>query len=280
MKQMNILFKILTIAVLIISALSCSPEKKLATEFVYKANTKNILVLTPDYLFKSNIKTYLMDSLNIADDENKDSLLLLHSDFLNDLNDSLFLANYILGYTKSLGHYGFNVFVQNQTEQFLVKDSNIYQVNIAQIELEETLYTYRDEEMIYDTYFYHDHNLNAVYVNSWFEIVNLEEDNTEQNIYFASDMITDIVDGMFDYDIFSSQVRYMYNIDSLKQDVLYAYAYRLGTEYAGYTFDLLLNNSLNKKLDPNVRSSNYWRYNPANHTFYLATDDRFIILEN
>jgi hypothetical protein len=279
MKQVNIFLKILIIAVLLISAFSCSLERKIATEFVYKANTKNILVLAPDYLFKSNIKTYLMDSLNIADDENKDSLLLLHSDFLHDLSDSLFIANYILGYTKSLSDYGFNVFVQNQTEQFLVKDSNIYQINIAQIELEETIYTYRDEEIIYDSYFYHDHNLNAVYVNSWFEIVNLDEENTNHNIYFASDMITDIADGMFDYDIFSNQVRYMYNIDSLKQDVLYAYAYKLGTEYAGYTFDLLLNNTLNKELGPDIRSANYWRYNPVNHTFYLSEEDRFILLD-
>jgi len=277
---MNILFKILISGVLIISTLSCSPEKKLATEFVYKTSTKNILVLAPEYLFKSNIKTYLLDSLNIADDnKDKDSLLLLHSDFLHNLNDSLFIANYVLGYKQSLSKFGFNVFVQNQTEQFLMKDSNSYQINIAQIELEETLYTYRDEEMIYDTYFYHDHNLNAVYVNSWFEINSTDDDIPSHSIYFASDMITDIVDGMFDYDIFSSKVKYLYNIDSLKQDVLYAFAYRLGSEYAGYTFDLLLNTELNEKLDPAVRSANYWRYNPVNHTFYLAEDDRFIILD-
>jgi len=279
MKQLNILFKIIISLILISNIISCSLEKKIATDFVYKANTKNILVLIPDYLFKSNIKTYLIDSLGIADSENIDSLLLVHSDFLHDLNDSLFIANYALGYTKSLSKFGFNVFVQNQIEDFLVKDSNSYQVNIAQIELEETLYTFRDEEIIYDTYFYHDHNLNAVYINSWFEINNLNEDNNNHKIYFTSDMITDIADGMFDYDIFSNQVRYMYNIDSLKQDVLYEFAYRIGTMYAEYTFDLLLNNKLNKELNPTDRSTNYWRYNPANHTFFIANDDRFILLD-
>jgi hypothetical protein len=279
MKKVNSLFKIVISLFLISTIVSCSLEKKLASDFVYKANTKNILVLTPDFVFKSNIKTYLIDSLGIATDQNKDSLLLIHSDFLYDLNDSLFIANYILGYTKSLSMYGFNVFTQKQTEAFLLNDSNSYQVNIAQIELEESLYTFRDEEIIYDTYFYHDHNLNAVYVNSWLEINNLDEDNYEHKIYFTSDMITDIVDGMFDYDIFSNQVRYMYNIDSLKLDVLYAFAYRIGATYAGYTFDLLLNNMLDKELDSSARSTKYWRYDPANRTFYLAGDDKFMLLD-
>ncbi|MFK5855610.1 MAG: hypothetical protein QM503_05730 [Bacteroidota bacterium] len=279
MKLINTFIKIFTITILVFLVVSCNPEKKLAIDFVYGANSKNILVLTPDYLFKKNLKTYLMDSLEIRDDENKDSLLLLHSDFLNDLNDSLFIANYVLGYTKSLSNFGFNVFTQKETEQFLLKDSNSFQVNIAQIELEETLYTFRDEEIIFDNRFYHDHNLNAIYINSWFEISNLDDNNSSNNIYFSSDMITDIADGIFDYDIFSNQIRYMYNLDSLEQDVLYAYAYRLGLEYAGYTFDLLLNNKLNKELAPGVRSTKYWRYDPINHNFYIATDDKFILLD-
>ncbi len=280
MKYVNIYIKIIISSILIVAISSCSLEKKIAADFVYKANSKNILVLTPDYLYKLNLKTYLIDSLDIGNNGNTDSLLLIHSDFLASLNDSLFMANYILGYTKSLSIYGFNVFVQNQTEEFLRKDSNSFQVNIAQIELEETLYTFRDEETIFDNQYFHDHNLNTVYVNSWFEISSLDENTSNNNIYFASDMISDIVEGMFDYDIFSSQIRYMYNIDSLKQDVLYAFAYRLGTVYAAYTFDLLLNNELIKQIDPSLKSPNYWRYNPITHTFYLAADDKFILLDD
>ena len=220
-----------------------------------------------------------MDSLGIADDKNKDSLLLFHSEYLSDLNDSLFIVNYTLGYTKALSNFGFRVFSQNQTEQFLTLDSNTYQVNIAQIEIEETLYTFRDEVDVFDRNYYHDHNLNAIYVNSWFEIYNLDNNNNNHQIYFTTDMISDIPDGSFDYDIFSGKVRYMYNIDSLKIDVLYEFAYRLGKEYAGYTFDFLLNDELNKKINPDARSNKYWRFDPINHIFYPATDDRFILLD-
>lgn len=276
MNRSHSLIKILSSILIIVIISSCNPEKKLAIEFASKAKTKSLLVLAPEYLFKTNLKTYIMDSLDIADDENKDSLLLVHSEYLSDLNDSLFIVNYMLGYTKTLNSYGFRTFNQNQMEQFLSIDSNSYQVNIAQIEIEETLYTFRDEVDVYDRNYYHDHHLNAVYVNSWFEIYNLSNNENNNQIYFTTDMISDIPDGSFDYDIFSGKVRYMYNIDSLKADVLYDFAYRLGTEYAGYTFDFLLNDELNREIHPDARSNKYWRYNPGSHIFYPATDDKFI----
>ncbi len=271
---------IFPIIVLFVFGLSaCSPEKKLAVEFANKANNKGVLILTPQYLYKVNLKTYLLDSLNIVGNDNKDSLLISHSKYLGELNDSLFIANYIHGYASTLNKFGFKIYHQNQMEQFLALDSNTYQVNIAQIELEETLYTYRDEANVIDSYYFHDHNLNAVYVNSWFEISEIDNDIKKQKIYFSSDMITDIADGAFDYDIFSGRVRYMYNIDSLKLNVLYDFAYRLGSEYAGYTFDLLLNEELDQKVDPSIRNDKYWRFDPTRHTFYLASDDRFMLLE-
>ena len=279
MTQIRNIIKIIFILVVFQGIFACSSEKQLAIDFVDKTKSKSILIITPDYLFKANLKTYLMDSLGIANDENKDSLLLINSDFLSKLNDSLFLANYELGYAKTLYKLGFKVYNQNQMEQFLSIDSNTYQVNIAQIELEETLYTYRDEANVIDNYYYHDHNLNAIYVNSWFEINEVDKDEQNQKIYFTTDLITDIPDGAFDYDIFSGKVRYMYNIDSLELNSIYDFAYSLGNQYAKYTFDLLLNDELNKNIPAEERSNKYWRYDPTTRIFFVATDDKFILLD-
>ncbi|MDG1901950.1 MAG: hypothetical protein P8I80_06915 [Bacteroidales bacterium] len=249
-------------------------------DFASNSSSKNIMVISPDYIFKTSLKTYLLDSLKIDNSLNTDSVLLANSRYLSNLDDSLFLANYILGFSKSLSAFGFNVYDQDQSGLFLALDSNTYQINIAQIEIEETLYTYRDETDIYDNYFYHDHNLNAIYVNSWFELSNPESIELSQKVFFTTDLITDIPDGVFDYDIFSGKVKYMYNIDSLEQNMLYSFAYRIGTEYAKYAFDYLLNQDLNKKLPPHQRSSRYWRYDVNNHIFYPATDDKFMPLNN
>ncbi len=269
------------IGIIILAGLaSCNPEKQLAIDFASKTNQKNILIIYPDFLFKKSLKTYLLDSIQHDKDGNTDSLLLEHSKYLGELVDSLFINNYILGYAKSLTNFGFRVYNQNQAEQFLGIDSNTYQVNIAQIELEETIYTYRDEMNIIDQYYFHDHNLNAVYVNSWFEYSNTNEVSTKQQVYFTTDLITDIPDGSFDYDIFNGKMRYMYNIDSLEVGSLYEFAYRIGSEYAKYTFDLLLNDELNKKIPPSERSDYYWRYNPTSHQFFPADEDRFIPLSD
>ena len=262
-----------------ITFFGCNPEKKLAIEFASKASRTNVLVLEPENIFKVNLKTYLLDSIGITNDQNKDSALLANSEYLYGLNDSLFIANYILGYKKSLSGYGVKVFDQNEADVFFSLDSNTHQINIAQIEIEETIYTYRDEALYYDKLYYHDHNLNAIYVNSWFEYSNLESDTSNQEIYFATDLITDIPDGYFEYDIFNSKVRYLYNIDSLERDMLYEFAYRIGSEYARYTFDLLLNNELNTKIPADQRSNTYWRYNPGRNTFYPALDDKFIPMD-
>lgn len=280
MKYLYNTVKILVIFSFLTGLVSCNPEKQLAIDFASKSATKNILILTPEKLFKTNLKTYLLDSLEYNKNDNKDSVLLINSDYLYKLNDSLFLANYILGYAKTLSSFGFKVYSQNQINDFLTLDSNTYQINIAQIELEETLYTFRDEIEIYDNYYYHDHNLNAVYVNSWFEFSNTNEVSNKQQVYFTTDMITDIPDGSFDFDIFSGKTRYMYNIDSLEINALYAFAYRIGSEYARYTFDLLLNKNLDSKIPVDQRSETYWRYDPYYHTFYPSSDDRFIILDD
>lgn len=264
---------------LLIIMQSCSIEKKLAVEFANNANGKSVLVISPQQIFKTNLKTYILDSIEAPVTANKDSLLISNSLFLRNIDDSLFLANYLIGYTKALKSFDIEVFTESQIEDFLLADSNTYQVNIAQIELEETIYTYRDEASAYDRYYYHDHDLNAIYINSWFEIAADDNNNTNQKVYFATDMISDVPDGVFDYDIFSNKVRYMYNIDSLNVGMVYDFAYKAGALYAAYTFDLFMNQQLNKKLPTDSRSEKYWRYDPYRKVFFPATDDKFILLD-
>lgn len=237
------------------------------------------MVLQPDKLFKINQKVYLLDSLGPVEEERKAEVLLNNSLYLKHLNDSLFTANYLLGYTKELTKFGFQVFTENQMQAFMNIDTNAVQITVAQIELEETIYTFRDETQLFGQTYYHDHNLNAVYVNSWFEIMPINDIHAKPLIQFATDMLVDEVVGAFDYDQFSGQMRYMFNTDTISTAMLYEFAYDLGRVYAGYTFDLLLNSELDKNLPQDKRSERYWRYDPYSKTFFLAGEDRFITLD-
>ena len=97
-------------------------------------------------------------------------------------------------------------------------------------------------------------------------------------MYFATDFATDIPEGKFDLDFSSGRVRYLYNIDSLTTDIIYDFAYYTGSEFAMYTYDLLLNSELNNKV-PGDERTNYWRYDPDQGIFYPAEDDRLVPMD-
>jgi len=259
--------------------MSCSSEKKFATAFVDKNISRSALVFFPDFLFKTNQKTFLLDSLGVTDKTQFDSVLLAHSKYLQHISDSLFLANYKLGFTKELSAFGFSVFDENNVAGFMEVDTNAFVINIAQIELEETIYTDRDETLIYDTYYFHEQDLEAVYINSWIEISKVNENSNKANVYFATGLITDDFDGDFNYDLFTGKINYSYHLDSLERSELYKYAYKLGRTFAGYTFDFLLNDYLDKTVSEEERSDKYWRFNPYDKTFFPAYDDRLVPLD-
>ena len=274
----GILIQFLVVFILVSSA--CSPERKLVKSFVYDQKKRSVLLIAPQYIYKTNLKKDILDLLGIKDERLFDSVLMANSVFLKDVHDSMFIANYLLGMDMELKRFGFQVYREIATTDFMENDSNAYLINLAQIEIEEAYYTTRDETTMYNTYFYHDHQLNAAYVNSWIEVNEINAETENHNVYFSSDVITDDLDGEFQFDYFGGEVKYLYEIDSLKPANIYNFAYMLGRTYAGYTFDLLMNNFLKENLTADKLSGKYWRYNPELENLFYATDDKLIPLEN
>lgn len=264
---------------LIFFLVSCNVEKNLASKYVSSNSNRSILVFPADYIFKVNQKSEILDSLNITDESKSDSVLYANSVYLQQLNDSLFLANYELGYKKELKALGFQVYDQDQTQAFLQVDSNAYVANIAQIELEETLYDYRAGQNIYGHYYYYDFLLNAIVVNSWLEFKEVDHLSAYNQLYFASDIITDDFEGNFHADVFAGEMRFVYNIDTLQTESLYDFAYLLGRKYASYTLDLLLNKFLDDNVPDGKRSEYYWRYDPYRKDFFPEEENKFIPMD-
>lgn len=258
---------------------SCSIEERIAADFVTANKTRSILVFATDNIFKVNQKKGILDSLNITDEPLFDSVLYVHSDYLKNLNDSLFIINYTLGYQKELTSLGLKVYDQNQTLAFLELDSNAYVANIAQIEIEETYYDYRAGENIYGHYYYYDFELNAIVVNSWIELKEFNKNGGGEQLYFATDLITDDFEGDFHADIFAGEMRFVYNIDTLKTESLYDFAFLLGRKYASYTMDLMLNKYLDDNVPEGKRSETYWRFDPYRKDFFPEEENKFIPLD-
>jgi hypothetical protein len=276
MKKTGFVGYALVFAMLFLTA--CSVEKKLAKQFVSTGSQRSVLILAPEFLYKTNLKKDILDSLGIKDELLFDSVLYANSFFLKEIDDKMFLDNYLLGLEKELKVFGLKVYREEGAADFMEVDSNAFIINLAQLEVEEDYYEYRDETRYYNNYFYHDHVLNSASVNSWFEISRINEESNNRKVYFASDIIIDDVDGNFTLDVFQSEVKYFYTIDTLQPDELYDYAYLLGRTYGGYTFDLLLNQYLDVQMEGD-RDDRYWRYDPYLDAFFPATDDRFIPLD-
>jgi len=271
----KIIILLVTILIIIVS---CNPQKKFATDFVTKSDQFSIMVLSPEFVYKNNLNTLLVDSLNITDEFIRDSILWQQSHFFKELNDSLFIANYILGYKVELEEYNVNIFDEESSMEFLEKDSNSYMINIAQLEIEEEDYDFRDETTIYDYVYFHDHKLKAVNINSWFEI-NMINDSSEENLFYTTNTITDDLNSSFDYNIFNGEVEYIHEIDSLTVHKIYEYAYLLGRIYATYTYDFMMNRYISKNQGYAVKKGDLLRFNPNTNTFFIAGENRFISMD-
>ncbi|MEJ2593816.1 MAG: hypothetical protein P8100_01490, partial [bacterium] len=129
---------------------ACSPEKKLAKAFVNDPDQKSILLLGPELVFKKSLKTSILDSLDITDESLFDSVLMANSDFLQYINDSLFLQNYLKGFEEECKLFDINVYRESQTADFLEVDSNAWVIYLAQVELEESWFPYRNETRYMD----------------------------------------------------------------------------------------------------------------------------------
>ena len=276
-KKLFVASFLIIVTILVIT--SCSVEEKMALNFVKANSTRSILVFSPDHIFKVNQKTELLDSLKIYDESKFDSVLYTHSIYLQYLNDSLFLANYVLGYKKEIASLGFTVYNQHEMDAFLEVDSNAYVANIAQIEIEETYYDYRAGKTIYGHYYYYDFVLNAIVINSWIELKEYDKNGNGQQMYYATDLISDDFEGDFHVDIFAGEMRYVFNIDTLETENLYDFAFLLGRKYASYTMDLLINKYLDEKIPKGQRSETYWRYDPYRKEFFPEEENKFIPMD-
>jgi len=268
---------------IIISGLfyACSPEKKIAKDFVYKGGKRYALVIPPDYIFKYNRKEWLLDSIkeNLTPDQ-QDSVLWELSSLIKDINDSIYIIKFIRGYNYKLAEFGFDVFSPEYTDLFMEKDSNAYVVNIPQIEMEETIYPYKDKTVINGYTYFHQHYLNALDVSMWFEISKVN-DTAESKVLFANNLLTDDLESSFEYDDLTDQVKYFYQIDTLSVDDVYKLAVLLGKRYAQYTFDYLMNKYILEHKKEGDTLMYYWHYDVNKDKFYQIWEEenKFIPVE-
>jgi hypothetical protein len=270
---------LVTLAILLLTG--CSVEQKLAKSFVNSGKPAEYLLLRPTVILKYNLKAFEIPGLDSLEGYRKDSALLANSHFLKDVNDSVFIEQFIYGFKKVLESYGSRVVLENSIDTLMEEEGNPYVVNIAQFSLEEYIHPYSSEEEVYDDVIVIDGiDLNAINYNLWLELSHM---NTEKmnKILFASDFLLDDLNGTLKQNLLSGKYKFDYTIDTITIPHVYNFAERFGRKSAMYLFDYLLNEYIGENIQENYPFARYYyHYDLDNKTYYpIGEEDRFIELD-
>lgn len=256
---------------------SCSPEWKLAKEYVATNPEPDIMILPVDYIFKSNLKKEEIKGSYKMDEYELDSALWENSIFLKQISDSAFLEIYINSMIEEFDKLGFQVFTESSLDTFLFLKSNAFMLNMAQLEIEEFYTTHEDKDEFGDYVYHKELYLNTLNINFWLELSHLNSNG--RRVFFDSKEIADDAYGYFTENVFTGEVNYKYFLREMTLEDVYQYCEYLGARHASYTFDYLMNNYITKNFPANKKRKYYMHYDRRTRTFDPAKRQRFIILD-
>jgi len=258
---------------------SCYPEWKVAKSYIASEKDVSIMILPADYVFKRNLKideSKLDKSLEAWE---VDSSLMASSLFLRELSDSVFLETFVNSMIMEFEMLGYTVYTENMLDSFLFIKSPAYIFNIAQIELEEHFTLHEDEESFGDYVYYKKVDLNAISYNFWFEVSELNDSGENTRLFYASETINDVISGYFAENIFTGEIKYKYNVNEIDMDVIYRYSEVFAKRFAGYTYDFLMNQYMEKNWPASRDKKYYMHYKRENNTLDPTWDDKFIEMD-
>ena len=273
------------LAIILISTVfflqGCSPEKKLAKEYVGQPEMMPLMILSADFIYKSSLNEFEIEDAEIMTEEELDSALYYNSLFLKEINDSTFIARYLGAFIRELELLGFNVFREDQFNEFLELNKKGYTINLSQVSIEEYIHSYTaDEVVLFEVVSVSGIDLNALNINTWFEFNSVNSDTADAKIFFSSDYIFDDLDGYFRSYLFSTDATYEFTIDTIKSENIYLFTEELGKVYAGFAYDYFLNIYLSGRLPESAGDESYYHYDREAGQIRLAGEfERFMELE-
>ncbi len=271
------LLLLILIGVLLVS---CSLERKIATNYVRKVDKKSILLFFPDNIHKVSLKA---DSIPNADSLGVfvlDSILYAQSAFLQKIDDSLLLSLCKESLIKELNLYGFNVYEIDRMDEFIALNDSSYVLNLAQMELEVYRYILSPEYLDLGHYYSVDIDVNAINLNSWFELDRHNLPTEQYPVLYSSYYLHDDVDGRFiRKHERKSGLTYLYKIDSVSVIDVYELAVLSAKKYAVNLYDYLLNLHIQEKMPAGEVPTAYYHYDRKGEMIMTWYEDSFIEID-
>jgi hypothetical protein len=270
---------LIAIPIILMMISACSPERKLAREFIRNRDSTAVMLLMPSYILKSNLKWWEVEDYDKMNDREKDSALYYNSTFLKEVDDDFLIARFKSSLQSGLMKYNIKPFTEDMLLDFMEVGYRAYKVVLAQVELEEDIFKYHFEDVFFVTgLFYEDFDLNLISMNTWFEITPMNDPLSVNNVLYASGDMMDGIEGRFQNNLFSDDVKFNYNYFPIKTEDIYALTAMLGEKYAGYIYDYMLNEYIHRHFPDGERPKIYFSFDPSTSAVSPAKEERFTFI--
>jgi hypothetical protein len=258
---------------------SCTPEQKLAHGFIKNPPPIAIQLISPDALLKYNHKGEMIHGFDSLTAHQQDSALYASSEYIQYVDDSIFLEKYVNSFIDELRSLGFKVFVEESIDSFLRAQPQSYMLTMAQVELDEYLFPLVDSAYYGDSIFYKRFDINAVDETSWFEVSKINTPKPHKTTLRSTLTASDSFDGKFYLNGFSSEVMYKYTIDPLRISDIYDLARYSGKKHANYLYDYFMNQYVAIHLPEGEKMQGHLHYNHQDKLLEYSDEERFDVVK-
>lgn len=270
-------FRIIIILFVIYLTAGCSAPRKAARLYTEQAQMVSVMLLTTDTLYRiipDDEELSHLEELN----RKHDSAAAKPEAIIKNVTEERYFQLFSKSFTSELRKYGLQVYTEDQMEEFNLAKGELWMINLAQVELTESPMVFTDEEMVNGSLYNYDISYNQVNIGSWFEFAQVNAPGEKQpEILFASYDVRDGIEGYFTQNIFTGEVGYQLNIDTLDVTRFEMTLVFLGRLYAGYSFDHLMNSYVRQQLPSDT--AKYYRYDPYRKTLFTTGLDKFVPLD-
>ena len=268
-----------SLAILIVLLISCTAERELAREFVNTKKGTPILLLSTDRLILTNDKLKRILSFDSLDVSSQDSLWTAKTLYLDSVNDVKLLSKFYEKTRIELEKYGIKVYTKETVDSFNTLEATKYTLNIAQVEISEDDYIYRDEELFFNSLvYYQDQTINVINLNFWFEFSSSGFKN--EKVFYSTFSINDLLESSFLLDDATNNVTYHYKITPVKLSGIYQLTENSALRSTNYFFNYLMNNYVKENLPSNVVNPKYFSYDRFTGFLFNNENERFVELDS
>jgi hypothetical protein len=259
---------------------SCSAERKLANKLSRETDKIAVMLITTDQIYADQMTIPDVEGWDDMDPNIQDSVRFASGRVVKDLSGDQYLNIFRQSYVKELSRYGIKVFGESELEGFHSWEGDAWLVNLAQVEVQESVDLVRDEEVVNGSLYAYDFPVTNVNIGSWFEVARMNaSSDAPMEVLFASYDISDDYQGYFTQNFVTGEVGYSLMTDTLNLEKFYKAIAFTGRLYAGYTFDHILNIRVKNQLEGQERSGRFYRFDPYRRFLFTTENDRFIPIE-